>query len=229
MKLRPSAPLMLLKDIGEIVRTVGARRSLDIAIDKVLVKAGWVPEMMDGRGKVLHMSDTPTAIYPYIARVLRRVNPSVVVHTGDLSDDIKLELYPGEEERYHVAMKRLFDILAAPRRAVYLVLGNHDRRDLLPPTPRQFVICDLDYEFRLGGQDFHISHYVERTEEHPGRYNLFGHEMITRSHTDDEDRYYLNGVEAMRLIDPVTDEMEHIRYPAKTNDARLMRKTRARC
>lgn len=202
---------------------------MDIAIDKVMVKAGWVPEIMDGRGKVLHMSDTPTAIYPYLARVLRRVNPSVVVHTGDLSDDIKLELYPGEEERYHNAMKRLFNILAAPRRTVYLVMGNHDRIDLLPPIPEQFVICSDDREFRLGGQDFHISHYADRVAAHPCRYNLFGHEMITRSHTDDYDRYYLNGVEAIRLIDPINDGLEHIRYPAKTNDARLMRKTRARC
>ncbi|MDL2264567.1 metallophosphoesterase [Synergistaceae bacterium OttesenSCG-928-I11] len=229
MKIRPSGPGALIRKIAENVSLGGAKRSIDRAIDRGLVRAGWMPEIMDGRGKVLHMSDTPTAIYGYLARVLRRVNPSVVVHTGDLSDDIKLELYPGEEERYHNAAKRLVNILAAPRRTVYLVLGNHDRADLLPYLPDQFVLVDDAADFTIGGVMFSISHYVGRTREHPGRFNLFGHEMVTKSYAEGDDRYFLNGVETMRLIDPVADEIESIGYPRKTNDARLMRRGRTRC
>ncbi len=228
MKIRPSGPGALFRMIAENASLSGAKRSLDRAIERGLVKAGWMPETMDGRGKVLHMSDTPTAIYGYLARVLRRGNPSVVVHTGDLSDDIKLELYPGEEERYHNATRRLVNILAAPRRTVYLVLGNHDRADLLPHLPDQFVVVDDAADFTMGGATFSVSHYVERTRDHPGRFNLFGHEMITKSYASEDDRYFLNGVEAMRLIDPVADEIEPIRYPRRTDDERLMRRSRAR-
>jgi 3',5'-cyclic AMP phosphodiesterase CpdA len=228
MKKRPSGPGALIRKISDNISLRGAKRSLDRAIDRGLVYAGWMPEIMDGRGKVLHMSDTPTVIYGYLTRVLRRLNPSVVVHTGDLSDDIKLELYPSEEERYHNAVKRLVNILAAPHRIVYLVMGNHDRADLLPRLPSQFVLVDSAADFTMGGAAFSISHYAGLTRDHPGRFNLFGHEPYTRSCVSGDDRYFLNGMETMRLIDPVADEIEPIRYPHGTDDARLMRRARAR-
>ena len=93
-------------------------------VDRALVKAGWLPEMMDGSYKILHLSDTPVTIYGYLARLLRRVSPSVLVHTGDLADDIKIGLYPGERERYRSAVRKLFDIIQAPRRRIILSLGK---------------------------------------------------------------------------------------------------------
>lgn len=231
MKLRPSSPNALLRRIRDSFSPLELRRSADRAIDALMVKAGWVPKMMDGTGKILHMSDTPTGIYAYLARLLRRVNPSVVIHTGDLADDIKLELYSGEAVRYRAAMARLADILQSPHRRVYIVLGNHDRADLLPDLPPQFIVSSGALNVTLGGERFRISHYAESLigcggasgYRNPAKYNLFGHEMSTKSYVDDFGSYFLNGVETMRLIDPATDEIEFLKYPAKTDRARMMR------
>ena len=161
-------------------------------------------------------------MYGYLARLLRRVNPSVVVHTGDLADDIKLEIYPGEAERYHAAAKRIIDILAAPRRKVILALGNHDKRELLPSLPSRCVICDNVLDITLCGRRYRVSHYFERILERPARYNLFGHSLEHSSFSDDDERHFFNGMEKMSLISQ-DGSTTVFNYPKYTNDARLVR------
>jgi predicted phosphodiesterase len=201
------------------------KRWFGMAIERGLVCAGWVPEMMDGSGKILHISDTPTCMYGYLARFLRRINPSVIIHTGDLADDIKLEIYPNEAERYRAAAKRMVDILAAPHRKLILVLGNHDKIDLLPALPSQSMICDNVTNITLYDQEFRVSHYFDHILDRPARYNLFGHSLEQPSFSDNEKRRYLNGMEMMRLIGR-DSSITIFDYPRGTNTARLTRQSR---
>ena len=201
------------------------KRTFSGLADDGLVKMGILPPMMDGSGKVLHISDTPAAIYGYLARVLRRVSPAVVVHTGDLADDIKLDNYPAEAARYAAAARRLINILLAPHRTVVFALGNHDRADLLPPLISQCVVCDNDAAVNMTffGAGFRISHYAERVTDKPERYNLFGHDPGRESFADDSDRFFFNGMELMRIIDPITGEIMTLSYPGETKTARAIR------
>ncbi|MDR2780392.1 MAG: metallophosphoesterase [Synergistaceae bacterium] len=227
MKPRPGRTEGLWRKFRDFF-SAGSGRSFDLLLDKLLVRAGWVPEMMDGSGRILHISDTPTCMYGYLARLLRRVNPSVVVHTGDLADDIKLEIYPGEAERYRAAARRIMDILLAPRRKIIISLGNHDKRALLPSLPSQCVICDNDdvMDITLYGEKFRVSHYFESILGKPARYNLFGHSMETPSFSDGEERCFFNGLEKMRLIGPKDAGITIFSYPKSANDARLARRNR---
>jgi Predicted phosphohydrolases len=224
MKRRPSYLQGVFGSLRQKLSTSWANRSAARMVDFALVKTGWLPERLDGSGKLLHISDTPTAIYPYIARLLRRVNPSVVVHTGDLADDIKLEMYPEEAERYARFMRRLLNVLAAPHRTVYLTIGNHDRADLLPPLPPRCHICEDVAEISFRGVHFRLSHYLERLAGSPAKFNLFGHAWEDESYSDGDGRYFLNGVEVMRLIDPASEEIEFLRYPSGTENARHLRR-----
>lgn len=224
MKPKPGRFEGLWRKLGDFF-SARPGRSFDLLVDKWLIRAGWVPEMMDGTGKILHISDTPTCMYGYLARLLRRINPSVVVHTGDLADDIKLEIYPAEAERYRAAARRMMDILLAPRRKVIISLGNHDKRELLPSLPSACVICDNVMDVTLYGEKFRVSHYFESTAGSPARYNLFGHSLETPSFSDDEERCFLNGLETMRLIDPDAG-IAVFNYPKGTDDSRLARRNR---
>jgi hypothetical protein len=223
LKEKPSPWNALLERLGKTIDPGNMKRSFSRLLDDGFVKLGFLPEMMDGAGKILHLSDTPTNMYGYLARVLRRINPSVVVHTGDLADDIKLGLYPGEAGRYSAAARRLFNILLAPHRTVIVALGNHDRMDLLPPLPSECIVCDNVMNMTLFGAKFRISHYIENVMEKPERYNLFGHDPASESFVDGEGRYFLNGIEIMRVIDPAADEMSFLIYPRRTRNARNMR------
>lgn len=226
MKRRPSDTEAFLRKLKKKFDVGGFRGAFNTIADWGLVAAGWQPEEMDGRGKLLHISDTPSTIYGYLSRLLKRINPSVVVHTGDLADDIKLELYPGERERYRAAVKKLLNILQAPHRRVVLSLGNHDEKELLPYLSSDCVICEEGQEMTFQGASFRAAHYVESLLEQPARYNLFGHGLETRSYEDAEGRFFLNGLEWIRLIDPGSGEILHIKYPRGTDNARTMRACR---
>ena len=225
MKKRPSSWKLWTSRVRGYIEPAAIKRSLSRFADDGLVKMGVLPPMMNGAGKVLHISDTPTTIYGYLARVLRRVAPAVVVHTGDLADDIKLEMYPAEADNYAAAVRRLANILLAPHRTVVLALGNHDRADLLPFLPSQCIVCDNDDAINMTffGARFRMSHYVERVTDKPELYNLFGHEPERESFMDGTDRYFFNGIELMRMIDPVTGEIAALSYPGETKNARALR------
>ncbi|GHV50804.1 hypothetical protein FACS1894216_03640 [Synergistales bacterium] len=199
---------------------------IDRAIDWLMVKFAGLPEITDGSGKVLHVSDTPTTIYSYLSRFLRRVNPSVIIHTGDFADDIKLQLYKGEAGRYETTMRRFVNMMSAPHRIVYLTLGNHDDASLLPPSSSSCSIVEGACDIELMGATFRASHYAEEAAACPMMYNLFGHAPDTKSYSDDQGRIFLNGLEGMRLIDPRTGEILLFRYPRGTDLARLGRSAR---
>ncbi|MDR1581173.1 MAG: metallophosphoesterase [Synergistaceae bacterium] len=223
MKERPSLKVYLLSKLRQTFETAKIKRRLAEFADDSFVRLGYLPEKMDGLGKILHISDTPTSMYGYLARTMHRVNPSVVAHTGDLADDIKLDMYPAEAGRYALAAGRLINILLAPHRKVLIVLGNHDRADLLPSLPPECSVHEGTVEVKLLGANFRISHYAEKIMEKPVQYNLFGHDLSSRSFLDGEGRYFLNGIEAMRLIDPSADEIKTLAYPKSANGARMMR------
>jgi predicted phosphodiesterase len=226
MKERPSLKNFLLSKLRRTFEPAKIKRLFLEFADDSFVRLGYLPEKMDGLGKILHISDTPVSMYGYLASALRRINPSVVVHTGDLADDIKLGLYPAEADRYASAAGRLINILLAPHRQIILVLGNHDRTDLLPSLPPECSVYEGAVDVKLLGANFRISHYAEKIMEKPVQYNLFGHDLSRRSFVDGEGRYFLNGIETMRLIDPGAGEIETLAYPRSANAARMMRTNR---
>jgi hypothetical protein len=47
----------------------------------------------DVKGPVLlHISDTPSEIYPFIFKIIDVLKPKYIIHTGDLADNVKLEI-----------------------------------------------------------------------------------------------------------------------------------------
>jgi hypothetical protein len=223
VKKKPSSWGARLAGIKAAIEPERIKRSLLRLLDDGFVRLGILPAMMDGSGKILHLSDTPTVMYGHLARVLRRVDPAVVIHTGDLADDIKLEMYPAEAARYAASVRRLINILLAPHRRVIITLGNHDRADLLPPLPPQCVVCGGALSVTLFGTGFRVSHYSDMVTNTPERYNLFGHDPCLGSFVDDEGRYFFNGIEIMRIIDPANDDIKFLAYPGSARAARQMR------
>lgn len=183
-----------------------------------------LPEQSSGRGRVLHISDTPRTIFGMIADLVDFLEPSVIIHTGDLVDDVKLEIYPRETHPYVLACKKLFRALAGPDRTVYIAIGNHDNADVLPPLPEGFVVCKETTTFDHKNKTFTISHYPPADDEADGStFRLFGHDMSVLTGNRGE-TCLLNGLEAMWLIDPDDETATRIDYPKSTNAARMLRR-----
>lgn len=66
---------------------------------KLLLNKPYIPaELADTKGPLLlHISDTPQEIYPYIIKFVQMLQPSYIVHTGDLVDNIKLGFFLTEQ------------------------------------------------------------------------------------------------------------------------------------
>ena len=79
------------------------------------------------RKVVLHLADTPSTFYGAVRRLVNTLEPMCVIHTGDLADDVKLELNPGELQRYRRKLVELRRAIS-PRenRKLVIVTGNHD-------------------------------------------------------------------------------------------------------
>lgn len=184
-----------------------------------------LPPANSGEGRVLHISDTPRTIFGTIEYVVDLLQPSVIIHTGDLADDIKLEIYPRETLPYCRACERLFSALAAPGRSVRISLGNHDSLEAMPPLPEGFTVTEGTTSFEYRGATFTTSHYPPTEGEGPSTFRLFGHDLSVRTGNAGE-TCLLNGVEGMWLIDPVRERAERIDYPKRTDAARMCRKRR---
>ena len=66
--------------------------------------------------KVMHISDTPSAIYGAVTGMMERLRPDLIVHTGDLADDIKLGENPGYLDQYRRTAGPFLESLTLKRR-----------------------------------------------------------------------------------------------------------------
>ncbi len=195
-------------------------------IDDLTIRAGFNPPPIDGRDMILHISDTPSIMFPYLRRALMRLRPAWVVHTGDLVDDIKLEQRPGMLDLYRKKVAMLIKLFAEENCGAILLTGNHDNlTTLLEMTSDSAIqVWSRPGRFYIGSFCFRAGHTFEDVVTNAGEYNLYGHNLEHLTFIDDRGRFFLNGLEEMHLIHMETGDVIPIKYPPGTNDARLDRK-----
>lgn len=195
-------------------------------IDNLTIKAGFNPPPIDGRGMILHVSDTPSNMFPYLRRALRRLRPAWIVHTGDIVDDIKLEMRPGMVGLYKRKAAALIRLFEEENCGTILITGNHDDvPTLLELTAESSVqVWSRPGRFYMGSFRFRAGHTYEDIADNAGEYNLYGHSMEHPTTIDEDGRFFLNGLEEMHLIHMETGDVIPIQYPPGTNDARLEHK-----
>ncbi len=191
-----------------------------------LLGAVYVPEeVMDRPGEfLLHISDTPSPFFSDLARIIAKVKPAWVVHTGDLVDQIKLEIYPARIEGYRTKLRRLAKLLdGGSARGAFqavIVLGNHDHG----PTVQDFfphchVVNDVG-AFQVYGWDFVVSHYAWKLPDRPEAVGLFGHDLSVPS----GDIRGLNGLTDINLFSLKTGGVYRIKYPGYLDDMRQLKR-----
>ena len=194
-------------------------------IDDLSIWFGVNPPAIDARNMLLHISDTPYTIFPYLRRALRRLSPAFVVHTGDLCDNIKLERRKGLLGIYSKKIKDLISIFEEGKYGTILVAGNHD--DV--PALLSAVTCETvqlwtsSGRFSIGQYVFGAGHTYESVMDIKAQFCLFGHNKERKSGEDENGRMLLNGLEAMYLIHLHTGEIISMPYPPGTENARLQK------
>lgn len=176
------------------------------------------------QGALLHISDTPSTMYGHLRRLLGRLSPSWIVHTGDLADDVKLERSPCCLDLYEKRVRTLLTLLEGTTAAeVYLVLGNHDDERTLQKFASRSIIVRGCTDIFPEGRHIRIAHRSEELLHNPAPINLFGHDVSLEGGFL-EDKLFLNGIEFMHLLDLHKKEIYYLDYPFGTDDARLLRR-----
>ena len=136
-----------------------------------------LPDLSQFSGEcVLHIGDTESAAYPYYRRLIELVRPDVILHTGDLADEVKIGRDPTLLHEYTVKVKHLLEILQKSGARVVIVPGNHDVREVIEEFAPYAEVYEKGSEVRLSGIPCRVGHQVkEMTFDR--RYCMYGHGM----------------------------------------------------
>ncbi len=185
----------------------------------------YIPEEIKGnKDLILHISDTPLAIYPAIRRLIRKMNPKVIIHTGDLADHIKLEYNENLMNEFLHDAKKIIRIMEfSSAEEIYLVIGNHDKYSEIKDMVTRSTLIEMNEVIKIKGFDFNLSHYYEDVITNPKDYNLYGHNPLKKNHKV-RTRWYLNGVSSINVIEASTGKVHELRYPWGTDSYRYRRR-----
>lgn len=179
-------------------------------------------EETHGHGpRLLHISDTPSLFFSELSRVIKIIQPDYIIHTGDLVDDIKLQLYPGAIRYYERQVLELLKTLnQSSAKEVYIALGNHDSADYINKQNNRIKIVE-DYGLvEIEGIKIAFSHYAKQIINLSADLYLFGHDLTTSS-KHEEDRVLLNGITSLNVVELHTMDIKYYDYPWGIDDSRL--------
>lgn len=182
-------------------------------------------EAREHRGRVLlHFSDTPSTFYSAMRHLIDYFEPVCIVHTGDLADEVKLELHPGELALYRKKLEALRSVLSPlSEDRVVIITGNHDHEGSVREYFPEGRVIEGGTRLNLFGLDLNLSHEPERLGTPLARFNLFGHSMPREVGTTG-DRIFLNGLKAIHVLNVDSGVVLSIPYPKYVDDARFNRK-----
>lgn len=169
---------------------------------------------------LLHISDTPVDIYNYIFRIIDILKPQIIVHTGDMADNIKLENHKDMIAQYCEGVEELIEGLEKNEYAkIYYVLGNHDEYETVSKLIKRGTILE-EGVLTIEDCNIAVSHY-HKDYSNKADFNLYGHSFEPK-HYKDKDIIGLNGVLNINIIDLSNRKIFHLDYPIGTNSLRLM-------
>lgn len=179
--------------------------------------------LINNHPKLLHFSDTPQLFYPEMARIITILEPTVLVHTGDIADHIKLGIQPSKIDLFLRALDA-FQRAFTPRVAcqVILCIGNHDAQKFIEAAfPEATIIVD-EKIMPVEHLTLYLSHYGPIEPMANVTHYLYGHASEPSSQTKSPP-FYLNGIDNIHIIDLITKEITAIPYPSYLNAYRLNR------
>lgn len=174
--------------------------------------------------KLLHISDTPTCFFFTLKRIIKKISPEIIIHTGDLVDDIKLEIYKNSLTKYEYHAKKIINILESSNaKHIYICIGNHDNIDIIKKYSKRSIIIERMGVIDLFNTTASISHFPYEIIKNPSAYNFFGHD-ITLGSDIVKNRIYLNGINSINIITKDTKKIYYLPYPTIVDDSRLMKR-----
>lgn len=175
------------------------------------------PEVLSSSDPCLvHISDTPSVFYPTLFRLLEKIKPHVLIHTGDMVDHLKLQnhayLYNLYQEQLQQFIGRLENL---PVDIIYLVPGNHDDPDLISRICRRCRVIPEYSLVQFGAFKLGLAHEPQNLPP-KADFALYGHSLDEPPATAGQP---LSGLKNINILLP-DGRIYFIPYPRGTDVAR---------
>lgn len=176
----------------------------------------YVPEEIVKRNEpiILHLSDTPKAIYPNLKRLIDKIQPEYIVHTGDLVDNLKIELYPRKKPQYMKDVQMMLALISMAKIQGYVTFGNHDIPESGHGFPMVRTIEDGEV-INIEGINIMMGHYYCHLGDREVNFKMFGHQP-----EENLEFHELNGIDAIHVIFVNSSKLLRLDYPLGTDDIR---------
>jgi len=162
---------------------------------------------------LLHIGDIPIWEFPYMKRLIRKVKPDILVHTGDLVDNLKVSRIPGDIPAYKKHAASLIAHMEKYAKEVYIVPGNNDLEAFLSATVTKSKIIPANTCMEIRGIPFLLCHRVLDIDGEAKCY-LYGHGPTGDTHPFAENgrdgKYYSNVFFAPAFIDLHTEKISRL-------------------
>ena len=110
--------------------------------------------------KVLHIGDTFSRWYPYYRKLIAMVKPDIILHTGDMADEVKVRRIPGTEYEYITKIKVLLDIMKDSGARLIIVPGNNDLPEEIKKYAPEAEVYPVNTVLTINGEMCRIGHQV---------------------------------------------------------------------
>jgi predicted phosphodiesterase len=136
---------------------------------------------------VLHISDTHSGSYGYYKELIAKINPDVIIHTGDLADELKAGRIENVREYWRETIPNIVRIMENTSARVIIVPGNNDLEDELKKIVKRAEILSRNTVLDLYGLKFLLCHELNRMDESiPADVYLYGHGLTGETRTPDD-------------------------------------------
>ena len=126
-------------------------------------------------GKTLfHIGDVTRRRYAEIMGLVYRIRPDILVHTGDMVDDLKVGRLEEDIPAYKEWVPDLIRFMEKAAKKVYIVPGNNDLPDFIAEHLNTAELIDPKTVLEIDGNRIYCCHRVLDVEE-GGTICLYGH------------------------------------------------------
>ena len=169
---------------GNAIVYTEQKKKFDSRINEIypLVKDG-------GARTVLHIGDTDSSNYGFYKALIDRIKPDVIIHTGDLADELKVGRSDGVCEFWKRASVEIVGIMERSGARVFIVPGNNDSEKELKEIATKSEIVPRNTVIEIDGTKVLLCHEINKMDETAeADVFLYGHGLTgeTRMPEDNE-------------------------------------------
>ena len=124
--------------------------------------------------KLLHIGDTESCQFPYYKKIIEMVRPNIILHTGDMVDELKVGRISGLEKEYFSKLKILADIMISSGARLIIVPGNNDISEYITQLFPNAEIFNENSVVNIDGVECRIGHQSTNMT-FDKEWNFYGH------------------------------------------------------